>query len=315
MATEKSIWQQLGLHNWLLKKEDTGQQAITKTLSPDDVYNYIVEKFEDSIRQLSFSSRVVFYHEYIICFNSSDYQDFMNSKKGIFGLIIQESVKKFYEILKAHRQQGKTVEPSGNKWVFRFVSNSDYAKGDISFIGKLLPGSTQQQNENLRVTYIPRQTGIAQSFDVNENILKEFIFYSDGYYEIPYHDNFQLDEKTQTAAANIVCRFETVIPDKAYAGKKVEYLMKTEEIVVTAEESKDNTAVFCIPSEWIDSPHLKIRNDKKDGKLYVSSFGEKTMINEKEIVQSQIENPIWTELPMNSRIVLNGIIGINVFKA
>jgi hypothetical protein len=24
--------------------------------------------------------------------------------------------------------------------------------------------------------------------------------------------------------------------------------------------------------------------------------------------------PIWTELPMNSRIVLNGIVSINIFK-
>ncbi|MEO7263550.1 MAG: hypothetical protein ABIW38_01500 [Ferruginibacter sp.] len=315
MASEKSIWKQIGLHNWLLKKEETEIKAVDKTLSPDDVYNYIVKKFEESIKQLSFANRIVFYHEYIVCFKSSDYQDFMNSKKGIFGLIIQESVKQFYEILKNYRQQGKTVEPSGNKWVFRFVSKEDYAKGDISFIGKLLPGVKQQLSENLRVTFIPRQTGIAQSFDVNENTLKQFTFYSDGYYEIPYHEDFQLDYKNESPATKIYCRFETVIPDKAYSGKKLEYLMKATNIIVSADEGKNDEAVFCIPSEWIDSPHLRVKYEQKDDKLYLCSFGEKTILNELEIRKSVEDNPSWTELPFNSKIMLNGIVGINVFKS
>ncbi|MEO6403858.1 MAG: hypothetical protein ABIY51_13990, partial [Ferruginibacter sp.] len=250
-----------------------------------------------------------------ICFNNSDYQDFMNSKKGIFGLIIQESLKEFYNLLKKYRQQGKTVEPSGNKWVFRFVSNEDYAKGDISFIGKLLPGASQQAMENLRVTFIPRQTGIAQSFDVNENTLKEFTFYSDGYYEVPYHEDFQYDPGSPAAGPKIFCRFETVLPDKAYSGKKVEYLMKEPDIIVSAEKASEGEAIFTIPSEWIDSPHLRIKYEQKENKLYLASFGEKTILNETEIKKSSPADPAWTELPFNSKIMLNGIVGINVFKS
>ncbi|HVG16736.1 MAG TPA: hypothetical protein VM935_17305, partial [Chitinophagaceae bacterium] len=153
MKSKTSFWQRIGLQDWFLKKEnyDTGRKALAVT--PNDVYKYILEKFNESIEQLSFSDRIVFYHEYIICFNPDDYQQFMDNKKGIFGLIVTESVKKFYAALKNFRTAGSTVEPSSSKWVFRFVSHPDYERGDKSFIGKLLPGSNQKE-DNLRVTYI-----------------------------------------------------------------------------------------------------------------------------------------------------------------
>ncbi len=317
MKSKTTFWQRMGLHDWFLKKEATvtTQQAIT--LTPDDVYKYIVEKFNESIKALSFANRIVFFHEYIVCFSPDDYNKFMDNKRGIFGLIIQESVKQFYQILKTYRLQGKTVEPSSNKWVFRFVSHPDYKQGDKSFIGKLLPGSNHQKQENLRVTFIPRQTGIAETFDVNNDILKDFTFYSEGYYEVPYQENLVLNEgKISNAETAVLARFETIIPDKAFAGKKIEFLMKEEEIIVTGkDEQKDASNIFRIPSDWVNTPHLRIRYDKTDGKFYAASFGEKTILNEKEVAVSLINNISWVELPINSRIVLNGIVGINIFKS
>jgi hypothetical protein len=69
-----------------------------------------------------------------------------------------------------------------------------------------------------------------------------------------------------------------------------------------------------VPSEWVNTPHLRIRFNKEDGKFYLTSFGEKTLVNEKQVMKSDMVNPSWTELPINSRIVLNGIVGINIFK-
>jgi hypothetical protein len=240
----------------------------------------------------------------------------MDNKKGIFGIIVQESVKQFYAALKNQRAGGKTVEPSSSKWVFRFVSHPDYERGDKSFIGKLLPG-TNLKEDNLRVTYIPRQTGIAQTFDINPEILKGFTFYSEGYYEVPYHERLELDErKVSNAAQPGFARFETILPDKAFAGRKLEYFMKDEEVIVSGkDESRDASNIFRIPSEWVNTPHLRIRFNKEDGKFYLSSFGEKTILNEKEIKRSDTTSPEWTELPVNSRIVLNGIVGINIFKS
>src|SRR5687768_4694291 len=234
MKTKKSFWQSMGLHDWFLKSENKISPGEAASLTPNDVYKYIVEKFHDSIAQLSFAQRIVFYHEYIICFNPEDYIQFIDNKKGIFGLIIQESVKQFYAALKNYSQQGKIVKPAGNKWVFRFVSHPDYARGDKSFIGKLLPGSIHQKETNLRVTFIPRQTGIAQTFDINENILKDFTFYSEGYYEIPYQEDLVFDEQKAANVENkLLSRFETTLPDKQYAGKRLEYLMKDDDIIVS----------------------------------------------------------------------------------
>jgi hypothetical protein len=317
MKSKTTFWQRMGLHDWFLKKEVTDVAQQVTTLTPDDVYKYIVQKFSESIGQLSFANRVVFFHEYIICFNPEDYNQFMDNKRGIFGLIIQESVKQFYETLKTYRLQGKTVEPSSNKWVFRFVSHPDYKRGDKSFIGKLLPGNNIQKEENLRVTFIPRQTGIAETYDINDEILKDFTFYSEGYYEVPYHEDLVLDEKKiSNAESSILARFETIVPDREFAGKKIEFLMKEEEIVVTGKEDQREAGnIFKIPSDWVNSPHLRIRFNKTDGKFYLASFGEKTILNENELETSDMENILWNELPLNSRIVLNGIVGINIFKS
>ncbi|MDB5197035.1 MAG: hypothetical protein JWP88_1406 [Flaviaesturariibacter sp.] len=315
MKSKPSFWQRIGMHDWFLKNPDTDDLEATG-ITPEDVYKYIVQKFQDSIGQLSFAGRVVFYHEYIIAFNSEDYKDFMDGKKGIFGLIVQESVRQFYEVLKLHRLDGKNVQPSSSKWVFRFVSNPEYAPGDMGFIGKLLPGASQKE-ENLRVTYIPRQTGIAQTADISGEILKDFTFYSEGYYEIPYQSDLAYNDRSMPQSAGSgLARLEAILPDKAYVGKKVEYLMKDPEIIVSgSEDTRDASNIFRVPSEWVNTPHLRIRYDRSSDKFYLASFGEKTLLNEKAVALSDTQNPNWIEVPVNSKLLLNGIVGINLFKS
>ncbi len=316
MEAKTSFWQRIGIQDWFLTDETSSINGKTPPLTPEAVYSYIIEKFKESIKELSFADRVVFYHEFIISFNAEDYREFVENKQGIFGLIVQETVKKFYEILKGHRENGKRVAPSGNKWVFRLVSHPDYVRGDKGFIGKLLPDNNKK-SENLRVTFIPRQTGIAQTFDVNNDILKGFTYYSDGYMEIPYEEQLEYVEgETATADSALLGRLETIIPDKQFSGKKVEFLVKDEEIIVSgAEEEREDTNIFKIPSEWVNSPHLQIRYNKADGKFYLASFGELTTLNEATVERSDINSPKWTELPVNSRMLLNGIVGLNLFKS
>jgi hypothetical protein len=316
MDQKTSIWQRIGLQDWFLTSENSDKTKKKRpVLTPDDVYNYVVAKFNDSIRQLSFADRVVFYHEYIISFNPEDYEEFMNNKQGIFGLIINEIVKKFYQLLKQYRAAGKIVEPSSSKWVFRLVSHPDYTRGDIGFIGKLLPG-TSKKEENLRVTFIPRQTGIAQTFDVSHDVLKAFNYYSEGYFELPYAEDLDLDDSAANQRQKKFARFETILPEKQFAGKKVEYMMVDDEIIVSGDdETRDEPNIFKIPSEWVNTPHLQIRYNKSDGKFYMTSFGELTILNENEVVKSDVNSPSWVELPVNSRILLNGIVGVNIFKA
>jgi len=314
MNTKPTFWQRTGVQSWFLKKEPGFTE--TASMTPDLVYKYIIEKFRESIAELSFADRVIFYHEYIICFSPPDYNKFMDNNRGIFSLIIKESVKAFYNILQDHRQKGKKVTASANKWVFRFVSHPDYEKGDKSFIGKLLPGNGHQKEENLRVTFIPRQTGIAQRFDIADEILKDFTFYSDGYYEIPWQDSLELGESGDPKAPRYFARLEATLPDKEYAGKKLEYLVKDEAIIVAGiDEKPGQPCVFRIPSEWVSTPHLSMRYDKGTDKFFLASFGEKTIVNENEVKKSNKDAPLWTDLPVNSRIVLNGIVSINIFKA
>jgi hypothetical protein len=317
MESKPNFWQRIGIQDWFLTNENKESLNLAPALTPDTIYKYIVEKFKESIGDLSFAERIVFYHEFIISFNADDYKEFNENRQGIIGLIVQETVKRFYEILREYREAGKTVEPSGSKWVFRVVSHPDYARGDKGFMGNLLPDSNTQKEENLRVTFIPRQTGIAQTFDVNQDVLKGFTYYSDGYFELPYEDELELDAKDDAKPGQaVIARLETIIPDQQYAGKKVEYLMKHEEIIVTgSEDTREEGNIFKIPSDWVNAPHLYIRYNKADGKYYLASFGELTTLNEMPVTRSDVNSPNWVELPVNSRMLLNGIIGLNLFKS
>src|ERR1700749_2955948 len=251
MDQKTSLWKRLGIQDWFLTSESPAAKKNQPTLTPDEVYNYVVSKFNESVRELSFADRVVFYHEYIISFNAQDYTSFLNNRQGILGLIVNETVNKFYEILKQHRAAGKTVRPSSSKWVFRLVSHPDYEPGDIGFIGKLMPGNSQKE-ENLKVTFIPRQTGIAQTFDISQDILKGFNYYSEGYYEVPYDEGLETeDEKRPDLNQKYYARFETILPEKQFAGKKVEFLMMDDEIVVSGnDETRSDRNVFKIPTDW-----------------------------------------------------------------
>ena len=317
MTPKKSFWERIGLQEWFLTKEEHEEAKTVQPPTPNSIFKYILDKFKESIQQLSFGTRVVFYHEYIISFSIQDYNELMTNKKGIFGLIVQESVKNFYNILSNYKTSGKTVEASSNKWVFRFVSHPDYGPGDKGFIGKLLPGTSQEKDDNLRVTYIPRQTGIAKTFDINADILKGFTFYSEGYYEVPYEENLVFTEKTTLPGEGTrIARLETILTEKEYAGRKVEYIMKENEVTVSGKDETGTAKnIFKIPSEWVSSPHLSIKYNEANNKFYVASFGEKTLVNEKEIPQSKTSEPKWTELPINSKLMLNGIVGINIFKS
>jgi hypothetical protein len=312
-TTKATFWQRTGVQNWFLKKETSYTETVSMT--PDLVYRYIIEKFKDSIAELSFADRIIFYHEYIICFSPPDYNKFMDNNRGIFSLIIKESVKAFYGILQEYQQKGKKVTNSANKWVFRFVSHPDYEKGDKSFIGKLLPGNAYRGEENLRVTFIPRQTGIAQTFDIADEILKDFTYYSDGYYEIPWNESLVPGDGNAVSQSKYFARMEATLPEKEYAGKKIEYLIREENFLICGIDEKPNRpGAFCIPSDWVSTPHLSVRYDKTADKFYIASFGEKTLVNENEVMKSYPDSPVWTALPMNSRIVLNGIVSINLFK-
>lgn len=314
MAEKPTFWKKTGIQDWFLPTEKNTPQKAPKGLTPDEVYKYILDKFKESITELSFANRIVFYHEYIVCFNEEDYKEFLAHKQGLFGIIVHESVNHFYQLLAGYKKLGKTVEPSSSKWVFRLVSHPDYQRGDKGFIGKLLPGGAKKE-ENLRVTFIPRQTGIAQTLDVNQEILNGFTYYSEGYYELPFALEATQGNSLSAAVEKSYARLETIMPDQNFRGKKLEYLMKNEEIIVSGlEENRTEGHVFTIPSDWVNTPHLSIRYSQADAKLYLASFGEKTIVNEKEINRTEINSPEWVELPYNSKILLNGIIGINVFK-
>lgn len=318
MSEKPNFWQRIGLHDWFVNKPEAAPTGDRAALTPDTIYNYILQQFDTSVRELSFASRVVFYHEYIVVFHPADYAAFQEHRKGLLGMIAQESVAAFTQRLRAAAEAGRTVVPAASKWVFRFVSHPGYAPGDLGFIGKLLPDDGGRvQESNLRVTYIPRQTGQAETSALSPDALAAFTYYSEGYYELPFRlEGTGGQSQSGTVATGALARLEAVVPDRAFAGKKIEFRMTGEELTVSGlADNRDGSDVFRIPSEWVDTPHLRIRYSRAEDRFYLSAFGEKTVLNENELTPGTPGQPAWTELPLNSRIVLNGIVGLNFYKS
>ncbi|RYY83814.1 MAG: hypothetical protein EOO15_20645 [Chitinophagaceae bacterium] len=317
MSEKPNFWQRLGLHDWFVNKPEAAPADTRAALTPETIFRYILQQFESSVRELSFANRVVFFHEYIVVFHPDDYAAFQEHRKGLLGMIAQESVAEFTRRLGEAAREGRTVAPAANKWVFRFVSHPGYAPGDLGFIGKLLPegSSSAAAQSNLRVTYIPRQTGQAQTAELAPETLQAFTYYSEGYYELP----FRLEPGVATAQGTpggLLARIEAVVPEREWAGKKLEFLVHNDDITISGPaDNRASGDVFRVPSEWVDTPHLRIRYARSEDRFYLSAFGEKTILNEREVERSQPQQPAWTELPLNSRIVLNGIVGLNFYKS
>jgi hypothetical protein len=91
--------------------------------------------------------------------------------------------------------------------------------------------------------------------------------------------------------------------------------MKDEEMLVSgSEETREASHIFRIPSEWVNTPHLRIRYNRAR-KILRGFFWRKNHPERKNNSRSDAANPAWTELPLNSKLMLNGIVGINIFKA
>ncbi|RZK69383.1 MAG: hypothetical protein EOO85_22560, partial [Pedobacter sp.] len=85
MTEKPSFWQRIGVQDWFLTNNMSSASLKSQPITPNVVFKYIIEKFEESMAELSFAERIVFYHEYIICLNADDYREFMDNKKGILG--------------------------------------------------------------------------------------------------------------------------------------------------------------------------------------------------------------------------------------
>ena len=69
---------------------------------------------------------------------------------------------------------------------------------------------------------------------------------------------------------NRFCTFRNHFPDKEFAGRKLEYFMKDEEIIVSGkDETREASNIFRVPSDWVNTPHLRIRYNKTEGKFYL----------------------------------------------
>ncbi len=60
METKPNFWQRLGIQDWFLTNESQPVASAAPALTPEVIYKYIVEKFQESINELSFAGRVVF---------------------------------------------------------------------------------------------------------------------------------------------------------------------------------------------------------------------------------------------------------------
>ena len=122
---------------------------------------------------------------------------------------------------------------------------------------------------------------------------------------------------TSVAVAYQMLQLEINIPKKLSADSLKNITIKSTNLndieektiaTVSIQQLKTPTKIF--RERYWDQPDQFIMSQDE----YYGYFPSDVYKNENEVQHSEQHAPVWTELPMNSRIVLNGIVSINLFK-
>ncbi|PIH03600.1 hypothetical protein CS542_02225 [Pedobacter sp. IW39] len=102
------------------------------------------------------------------------------------------------------------------------------------------------KEENLRVTFIPRQTG-AETLDVNQDILNGFTYYSEGYYELPYAMDLENAKLVKGKSDKVLARLKRLcrIKFQVKAGIPDDHARI---LVSGKDEERKEPYIFSIPS-------------------------------------------------------------------
>jgi hypothetical protein len=238
-----------------------------------------------------------------------------------FAPIVNEAVKGFYKRITNLKGSYAEVTPVSTVWRFKFgpasaFNNEVIGINDIRVIG-MPTGNRHNYNESIqgdaqKVTMRVKLTNAFDKMDLNPQVFRNINFLESGTFEIRYSNELKLGGATTIQSAPVtesgIARIDYYIANKGQGGK---YTMKDTEIVIARREAENlvHPNYLLIDSEAVSNPHARIRYVENLRKFQIASFSNnETRVNELVISKSELGNPVWTDLPDNSQILLNTMV-------
>jgi hypothetical protein len=276
-----------------------GESALTNKKIMKELVNHFKFKLEEE----SFGDQMLYPMSYTILMDAADYAD----RKDALGLIVKQTVAKYYEIIKDMQSEYSEYEPICNNWYFQFVPCYDtmlegvtITRGSIRTMARLVPpdegGANVSVETNVQVSMRLDNSNVISNVNLNPDVLKNIDSVGEGTFRVRFDKSLNTDKtKIQLSAKDEAL----AILSYPREGKNYRYSMVDNLIHISGKgETRKGRAFFIVDHEDVKDSHVQIRYE--DGKFQIAAFGP-TRLNGRKLTESS-GIPQWVDLANNSTI-------------
>lgn len=313
-------------------KNGKEEESKVETLTNRVILNEIIKHFRIELQHNSFDDVVTFPMNFIVAMTEEDFDKF----KGYMPLIADQTIKKFYQIIKEEMGDSRSCANMATYWVINFIpcvpgltevneKPVTVPEGRVIVLSSVcdtiekIADSDGQSNVSVTVSgsdiwsNVNINRSLLANFDMNNNARFPFNWdrnMSAGFK--PLAQNFAVDNGQATATKTPQGAFALMTCN--YRGQQTEFAMDRNTCTISgADDTRDDATIYKIPCKMVRTGHVNIQYIEKNDKFMISAFG-KTTVNDKEIKQSNGGDVIWVELPENATLNLNSMAVVKFKK-
>lgn len=300
-------------------------QIITHNQLEKCIYNFFCKSLDSETTD----EGLLFHTSFYIYLNELDYF----AREQAFAYTVRDVIKKIDRKIKKMRKKYPDYRPHSQYWQFQFVSFNGGAIKDaldeyvdkieigkpliISFIHPELIGQSNRGDGRVVATAHIKDSVSINKWAINRNALQGIDISGKDRFRVPFRDStperiMPVSEAYRAGTERIAkailkvsqCRFLVDGMPESSIYMNHDYLQ------ISGRNDVDNRggmAVVRLDSDEILNPHLTIRFDGEKKRFAISAIGD-VVLNERPL---PMDANVWTPLPHQSSILLNGEIQIS----
>jgi len=294
------------LMDGMIPSRDSNPTPIADGESPltnKKIMKELINHFKFKLEEESFGDQMLYPMSYTVLMDATDYAE----RKDALGLVVKQTVSKFYEIIKDMQSEYSEYEPICNSWYFQFVPCYDamlegvtITRGSIRTMARLVPpdegGANVSVEANVQVSMRLDNSNVISNVNLNPDVLKNIDSVGEGTFRVRFDKSLNTDKnKIQLNAKDEAL----AVLSYSREGKNYRYQMVDNLINISGRgETRKGRAFFIIENDDIINSHVQIRYE--NGKFQVAAFAPVKLNQRVMSISSGI--PQWVDLANNSKI-------------
>ena len=313
-------------------KNGKEEESKVETLTNRVILNEIIKHFRIELQHNSFDDVVTFPMNFIVAMTEEDFDKF----KGYMPLIADQTIKKFYQIIKEEMGDSRSCANMATYWVINFIpcvpgltevneKPVTVPEGRVIVLSSVcdtiekIADSDGQSNVSVTVSgsdiwsNVNINRSLLANFDMNNNARFPFIWdrnMSAGFK--PLAQNFIVDNGKETETKILKGTLATLTCD--YKGSSTNFMMERNVCIISGSaDDRTDATIYKLPCKMVKPGHVSIEYIAKSDKFMLAAYG-KTIMNGNEVKLSVGGDVNWVELPENASLNLNGVIMVKFKK-